>query len=1135
MASPPTLPRRAPGPLYRGVPAGPGGPLSPPTQAPPLRGLRLGAAVLVALVILASSAAASGYSAGNTAAALSFPFPFLYSAPVPPPTVGAQGHAGILPGVTPGPTSSLAALGAHSVGPAGSSNPYAWITAATLSTLEVQVKNGTTSSSVAGQKVPVAAENATTGAWVAGQTNTHGFVNLTLTEGYWYVFANSSSPSFESFVDQQDLASSSVSDVRYLLPSSWATVAVANCHSLPGTCVDAIWVSLTNELNALPTPQLDVELLNESSSGAVLDHSGALANGSVEFTEVNSAFSYEVQLVGLSQAQTGVKYWLETWASTSFSPTAHTVEALPVYGTDSSTATITGSALPAGGGPWSIAAPTTVSGGVLHLSSYPSYGGGASLTFAGTTVYVNSSQFAGASSLRVSAQNSTFILLAEGNWFQGTAQLLVNDSVLAGSAIGPSPARAGSEQLALAAASGSVFEWVSGAATYSDVGGTLSNCLLLNDTLTLGVDTTGARNSFSSVTIQGSNLTGQPGASSTADVFTGSYVNDSSFQSESAWFNSTNSAFYLVPQEGGLESMGFGAARGTLLHVTLEDEDPPGVNFTSFYHHQAITSTTGFGADEYGWLEFALPKIGNVSDSVFNISYPSLNVEFSAYSLSGWNDYLWTNYSIAELLQWNSLNPSTNPVKTGWLTLSAPYLYLNFTTFDLATIDHVGAANGGEFEHDVWPYQIVGDLFQPWQLLGNATHPANSAYVYQDDVFGYVYYNSTVSEPIEKAIYSPGGSNWIQDMNLPQPAPGGFINISQNTFESFGLGSGGNQVPSVITLGEQHVVAQVTGNLFENNPAYDLGPAAFGRTYAPPYQEDVGICGGVSYLTGNWFLNLNNLSVPIGTNDRTCNNQGSDPAVTLSGNEFFYAPLPSQAGVLAGGPIEQDQVAPGTPADPSWSYGGPLYSQATYVLPVGWNTSSFTVAGPQLVSNASLLQVDPQPQGRLGTGYENTSWSWSVAPDVSTASGTATVSFAAGGEGGPQPNFFWRGYNYSEDVEPTYAELGANSTRAPAVELTFSNLVPGATYSVTGYSPSTLAQLSIASSQASSLGTVTVTYSPSAGYLAEVFSVACPGTCAQGGAASSSGFLGLPLIVWVGIAGVAIAAAIGAEVGRRRG
>ena len=177
----------------------------------------------------------------------------------------------------------------------------------------------------------------------------------------------------------------------------------------------------------------------------------------------------------------------------------------------------------------------------------------------------------------------------------------------------------------------------------------------------------------------------------------------------------------------------------------------------------------------------------------------------------------------------------------------------------------------------------------------------------------------------------------------------------------------------------------------------------------------------------------------------------------------------------------------------------PTQSLISYENVIGYNTTVVSEEGSQYVWNTSVLQpnpfnvhnaTSPPSTSYLSSPYMNTSWSWGIAPDVNTQSGIATISYANGLVGGPQPNFIWKGYNYSESVEPTYIQVGVNSSKAPSIVIQFQGN-PGQQYYVQVINGNSMVEnISVVGQQ--NTGIVDVTYNPAIMPLDPIFNLYTP-------------------------------------------
>lgn len=150
-----------------------------------------------------------------------------------------------------------------------------------------------------------------------------------------------------------------------------------------------------------------------------------------------------------------------------------------------------------------------------------------------------------------------------------------------------------------------------------------------------------------------------------------------------------------------------------------------------------------------------------------------------------------------------------------------------------------------------------------------------------------------------------------------------------------------------------------------------------------------------------------------------------------------------------------------------------------------------------LVSNSTIRELSVFGYGGTSYGgqqnpntYGYGGWEYNITPDVNTLSGTPTISYANGLVGGPQPNFIWKGYNYSESVEPSYIQVGVNSSKAPSIVIQFQGN-PGQQYYVQVINGNSMVEnISVVGQQ--NTGTVDVTYNPAIMPLDPIFNFYTP-------------------------------------------
>ena len=220
-----------------------------------------------------------------------------------------------------------------------------------------------------------------------------------------------------------------------------------------------------------------------------------------------------------------------------------------------------------------------------------------------------------------------------------------------------------------------------------------------------------------------------------------------------------------------------------------------------------------------------------------------------------------------------------------------------------------------------------------------------------------------------------------------------YINITHNTFRAAinnpltphtsGGGFSGNLINWVNG-------ANISYNLFENSQLY----GSLNYQIAPG-QDILGSAGG-EVISYNYFCNLSNLTQAI-------TDTGHD---ILTGNHFYWNPYLTNefyhTNIIHIGPSSN-----------------------------GYDTYAIQTSGLFTIGNESPCYVFNTTIKQSGDYLYN------VTPDVNTLSGTPTISYSNGLVGGPQPNFTWQGYKYTESVEPSYIQVGTNSTKAPPVDLQF--------------------------------------------------------------------------------------------------
>jgi hypothetical protein len=159
---------------------------------------------------------------------------------------------------------------------------------------------------------------------------------------------------------------------------------------------------------------------------------------------------------------------------------------------------------------------------------------------------------------------------------------------------------------------------------------------------------------------------------------------------------------------------------------------------------------------------------------------------------------------------------------------------------------------------------------------------------------------------------------------------------------------------------------------------------------------------------------------------------------------------------------------------------------------------------------------------------------------VKTTEVKGESSLAVWGQGDLSPSVVIAGggiaHDYSVDIEsPIETSIAADSPTAPSATVEFYGGESYAGYAITAASSSGSTPL-VFQVTASAAGVASVTFNPATMPLNETFTAQCTSYCSGGGSAPTVGtnFLGLPIVLWIGLGALGVAIAVGVEVGRHR-
>ena len=443
------------------------------------------------------------------------------------------------------------------------------------------------------------------------------------------------------------------------------------------------------------------------------------------------------------------------------------------------------------------------------------------------------------------------------------------------------------------------------------------------------------------------------------------------------------------------------------------------------FNHVVINITYQYGKtpNSYprGWAYPTPFSMGNFTYSVWESSAPSIQ-----------GFYVYPDANVSN----DIFNFSDSMSAVGYWSSNTRY------TSDLASMSSVGGmgfhGSGNRITHNLFYLQNQG----PW-TFGNGAVIAN---------------NEFLNQWVEEGTLQGMGNNDVIENNTFE---GNYINWSfiNETSDYF---SGYQPLQTI--MGGTNLTLMYNSFYSRANMAYlvDSGlkiakynvfynDQSSGPNYTANYRVKFGGTDIIDTQSGivsdNYFLNLNQWSVtPIITDS------GTD--VNISGNHYYVSPFVGAFVPLTNSSTNRNVYEDDIGATSVVSISGGTYTyNSTYTL-------------PPLYSGFPMV------------------YRYIFVPDVNTLSGTPTISYSNGLVGGPQPNFTWDGYKYTESVEPSYIQVGVNSANAPPVNLQF-NGAPNTAYSIAMYDHGQLIDYTNVTSSAN--GVVTFTYNPATMPLDPVF------------------------------------------------
>lgn len=1027
-------------------------------------------AIVVAVAVLLTFAAvlhpvSTPVDAGQSAVPSGFDFPYTYQQPSVPGNIGAQGIQG--------PTVPLSAIGitgqagaSGHVGPTYLSNPY--YIHASPANLNVAVRLGTPSAYSVASGITVVLTNVTDGRTYSAQTDTAGTVSLSVTSG-WFLMTIAPPSSYIGF-EQQMFVGGSSAVTRYLLPSSGATVPVNNGGS------GAIYFSeaINAGMNFRP-PQLYVSILNAASGNALLSSGYTGNNGSVVFTGLNQG-SYAFAVDGYSNQVTGVRQYLTNYTTSPYSLGAGQILSISdssVAGMTRTTGSLSGTALPTGSHPWDVSKPTTVAGGTTYVSSRLQFSNSATLTFSNAIVFFNESWPVTGTPGGITFTNSVVYFLSGAQFeFQASGyqpNIRSSDSIIFADMVRPGD----SIVLGFTNSSNTLF-YNARTNAPGAIYGIFYNDVILNSTgfgISAG-DGSGSglssgmfdpHTDMSYVSIINSRITGGNTHIGNVNLTRVSMSNSSTALAALR----LNANYFLLNETVPPQGAQFNVHFMNMTHSELTFTTPQNMSYIQY--------ANSLPSNNYGNPPGAGPIAGfsvlgggsGMGFSFINFSYTYLTWGFPMVNISPtfggfdtftnfYNCYFNYNDTQAQLSQViasykndvGGIQPSPGETKPFYgnrinLVFHGPvgmnYSYVNFgdrsfmNPWSHTSLNSQNIGWPSYWTHDYFPYKaVMQDTYSYFRFF--PSNPPGSVII-SNSTFGYIFWNWSAN--LVGNNQEGFADIWMETATNEVFTPQAYINITYDTFDAPSFSAGPNGMAGNVQFAKSHVIGTVAFCKFLNSPDYVLYPPGvsndYSNWYLPPHQDNILATASTVTVHDNYFLNLTNLTMPIGT-DQAYQNGGNGGDLTEFNNHFFYYPLPGMQSINS-----------------SWAYGPggyygekvPAYvgidgyngSNLAYEIPMGLGTTMTIRNGGAFVFNTTVGQASPSsyvtnPQGYTGSPSQ---YSWAIEPNF-VWNGSAYVA-QFNGMGGPQPDLMFNGYRYQWSFEWNMTYISTTAVSASPIPM----------------------------------------------------------------------------------------------------
>src|SRR4029077_9319383 len=509
------------------------------------------------------------------------------------------------------------------------------------------------------------------------------------------------------------------------------------------------------------TPQIVVQLKNESGGDAILAQVNTSNNGTALFSHLDTAFDYHIAVIGYNNPYTGVKYF--DYNRTDSDPTTQVAPKYDIVPVTTTTGVLTGTAIPASYqccvGGWANTGLTTIVGGVTYGSLVPNLN--TKIEFVNSLVFINST-FASSGGWydgSIAYVNSTVVFLDPGIFYQCCNAVFSNNSNVYGTYVGLhdtsfsnykndgvvdflglNTGRSLGPRFSTAFTKGAPAGLITNTVidNVSTAGGsfTYNHDTLTNDTMNVG--NCPNDNSTSSYLLNVTFLCG-PGTT----ILSKDVVQYSNILNNHGNLTATNSYLNLSLTQFSItngKQLAFGSnvtgTRDVLTNDYLSLQQSPWFPFLSL---KATSSSSQAGSHNTFFWEWA--NRVNISFTIWNMTqFPMVNLTVQPYLLDGFDDDFELNYSAAQ-----ALGGGTGfAEKLGSFVFSEPdFIDWNYSILNGATMYTAFCQADCYYSHDLFPLTTQLYPFAQTQYFG-VNHYRNNYIRYTNDTWKFDAWNQAV-------------------------------------------------------------------------------------------------------------------------------------------------------------------------------------------------------------------------------------------------------------------------------------------------------------------------------------------------------------------------------------------------------